>query len=90
MKRILILAIALLPLSSIASSSCEEYYTLSEAYLEKASENTQIKDQVDAIKAQYEQTKKQLQSLSEEKRNVACKQGLDAMKMVEEQMKKMK
>jgi len=90
MKRILILAIALLPLSSIASISCEQYYTLSEAYLEKASENTQIKDQVDAIKAQYEQTKKQLQSLSEEKRNVACKQGLDAMKMVEEQMKKMK
>ncbi|ELP5236137.1 DUF5339 domain-containing protein [Citrobacter freundii] len=87
MKKLLALAVMIVPLTSFASSTCDEYFKSVDGYLDQIAAVPEMKTQLDALKAQYAQTKKQLEAMPAESQEASCKQGLEAMKMAEEQIK---
>ncbi|MDF7679650.1 DUF5339 domain-containing protein [Enterobacteriaceae bacterium ESL0689] len=90
MKKLLFLSLAAMSFSSFASPSCDQYFKSMEGYLEQIKSSPETSAQYDAVKGQYDQAKKQLASLPEAQQEEACKQGLNVLKMAEEQIKKMK
>jgi hypothetical protein len=90
MKKILCALLVMMPLSSFASETCDQYFKTIDTYLDQIKSSPAMQSQYDAVKTQYDQSKKQLSALPDDQQETACKQGLGAMKMAEEQMKQMK
>ncbi|EPU3935401.1 DUF5339 domain-containing protein [Morganella morganii] len=93
----LILAAGLLSLSSVAfsaqlSSTCEDYFKQVDGYMELLAKNDAMKGQVDTMKQQYADSKKQFTELPADAQDTACKQGIEALAqakaMMEQQMPK--
>lgn len=93
----LIMAAGLLSLSSVAfsaqlSSVCEDYFKQVDEYVDLLSKNDVTKGQIDTMKQQYTDSKKQFMQLPADAQDTACKQGLDALAqaktMMEQQMAK--
>lgn len=80
----LILACGLLALSGSVfagdlTDTCKKYVEEVDALIAKASENEAAKAQMDAMKTQMEEGKKQIAAMPAESQDAACKQGLDYM-----------
>ncbi|HCM63904.1 MAG TPA: hypothetical protein DIT05_15380 [Morganella sp. (in: Bacteria)] len=80
----LVLAAGLLSISSVAfsaslSSTCENYFKQVDEYVELLSKNDAMKGQMEAMKQQYDDSKKQFMELPTEAQDSACKQGIDAL-----------
>lgn len=93
----LMLVTGLLSLSSVAfsaqlSPTCEDYFKQVDGYMELLSKNDAMKGQIDTMKQQYADSKKQFAELPADAQNSACKQGIDALAqakaMLEQQMPK--
>ncbi|MEY1090345.1 DUF5339 domain-containing protein [Morganella morganii] len=93
----LILAAGLLSLSSAAfsaqlSATCEDYFKQVDGYMELLAKNDAMKGQIETMKQQYDDSKKQFMELPADAQDAACKQGIDALAqakaMMEQQMPK--
>lgn len=89
MRKIIALSLALVPMFSFASDNCSIYFDSIDSYLSQVAGTPSMKAQLDMVKRQYEQSKKQIQSLPEAQREAVCSQGLNALKMAEEQLQQM-
>lgn len=90
MKNIMLVAL-LMSASSVAfsadlSKTCEDYYAAMDSHLEMTAANEAMKPQLDAIKGQYEESKKQILAMPVEQQNTVCKAGLDALAQAKKMM----
>lgn len=65
-----------------ATETCNAYFAEVDGLIAKASENPQAKAQLDTMKSQLEEGKKQVAALSKDEQDKACQQGIDAMKQM--------
>ena len=65
-----------------ATETCNAYFAEVDSLIAKASENPQAKAQLDAMKGQLEEGKKQVAALPKDQQDQACQQGIDAMKQM--------
>ena len=65
-----------------ATATCNTYFADIDAMIAKASENPQAKAQMDAMKGQLDEGKKQIAALPKDQQDAACQQGIDAMKQL--------
>ncbi|WP_265495124.1 DUF5339 domain-containing protein, partial [Providencia heimbachae] len=65
-----------------ATETCNTYFAEVDSLITKASENPQAKAQLDAMKGQLEEGKKQVAALPKDQQDKACQQGIDAMKQM--------
>ncbi|MGK9174021.1 DUF5339 domain-containing protein [Yokenella regensburgei] len=84
MKKIVLAALLMgLCASSFAQTeTCKQYFATVDNFIAEASKHEEAKAQVDMLKTQIAETKKQLESYPPEQRDVGCKQGLEAMKQL--------
>ncbi|MGG4776048.1 DUF5339 family protein [Paenalcaligenes sp. Me52] len=71
------------------SQACTDYYTAVDKYIEQIASHDAMKGQVDMIKAQYDDSKKMIESMPKDSQDAACNAANDAMKQAEEMMKSM-
>ncbi|MEX6121819.1 DUF5339 domain-containing protein [Providencia hangzhouensis] len=64
----------------LAQLNLYAYFAEVDSLIAKASENPQAKAQLDAMKGQLEEGKKQVAALPKDQQDKACQQGIDAMK----------
>lgn len=69
-----------------ATDNCKAYFSEVDSLVTKASENPQTKAQLDSIKNQLEDGKKQIVALPKDQQDKACKQGIDAMKQIKQSL----
>lgn len=69
-----------------ATDTCKAYFSEVDSLVTKASENPQTKAQLDSIKNQLEDGKKQIISLPKDQQDKACRQGIDAMKQIKQSL----
>ena len=84
MKKILLAAL----LTSISASSfaetelCKQYFAETDTFIKEASKHEEAKAQVEMLKNQLVETKKQLEALTPAQQDAGCQQGLTAMKQL--------
>lgn len=81
----LVLAALLMGVSAFSyaqTETCTQYYSVVEAFITEAAKHEEAKDQVDMLKTQLAESKKQMESFSVEQQESSCKLGLDAMKQL--------
>ncbi|MGG4606243.1 DUF5339 family protein [Paenalcaligenes sp. Me131] len=71
------------------SQACTDYYAAVDKYVEQIASHDAMKGQVDMIKAQYDDSKKMIESMPKDSQDAACNAANDAMKQAEEMMKSM-
>ena len=90
MKKIIFAAaLTLVSGSSFAAitETCQKYFDDVDALIVQASKtNDQAKQQMEALKPQLEQAKKQLAELPAENQDAGCKQGSDALVQMKQSM----
>ena len=88
MKKIIALALAaaisvpsaVLAKEAESASVCQDYYKEIDNFMDKMKEMGTPDAQINVIKQQYEQSKQQISALPESSQDMACKQGLEALK----------
>ncbi|MDW6628087.1 DUF5339 domain-containing protein, partial [Escherichia coli] len=66
--------------SAALTPACEEYYKEIDNFVAKMKEMGTPEAQVNTLKQQYEQSRKQIAALPDASQDMACKQGLDALR----------
>jgi len=84
MKKIALAALLMgFSVSSFAETeTCKQYFTEMDSFIKEASKHQEAKAQVDMLKTQLAESKKQLESYPAEQQDAGCKQGLAAMKQL--------
>lgn len=65
-----------------ATETCNAYFAEVDGLIAKASEDPQAKTQLDSMKGQLEEGKKQIAALPKDQQDKACQQGIDALKQM--------
>ena len=65
-----------------ATETCNAYFAEVDGLIAKASEDPQAKTQLDSMKGQLEEGKKQIAALPKDQQVTACQQGIDALKQM--------
>ena len=66
--------------SAAMTQTCQDYYKEIDNFMDKMKEMGTPDAQINVIKQQYEQSKQQISALPESSQDMACKQGLEALK----------
>lgn len=84
MKKIALAALLMgISVSSFAETeTCKQYFAVVDTFITEASKHEEAKAQVDMLKTQLTESKKQMESYPVEQQDVGCKQGLEAMKQL--------
>ncbi len=85
------LAVSALLMSVSGSSygqteTCNQYFSMVEAFITEAAKHDEAKDQIDMLNTQLAESKKKMESFSVAQQESSCKQGLKAMKHLYEAM----
>lgn len=80
------LAISSSALAGEMTDTCKKYVEEVDALIVKGSENAAAKPQMDALKTQMEEAKKQISALPEAQQDASCKQGIDMMSQMKASM----
>lgn len=89
----LVLAVALLSATSTAfaadlTESCENYFKAVDGYLEQVASVDAMKGQLDLIKSQYDDSKKQISALPADQQDATCKGSLEVLEQAKAMMPK--
>lgn len=82
MKKIMIIVLGMVFLNTgmaATTATCEAYYKEIDIYLSKLKETGVQQAQIDIVRQQYEQSRKQIARLPADNQEMACKQGLDVL-----------
>ncbi|WP_058913497.1 DUF5339 domain-containing protein [Entomohabitans teleogrylli] len=87
-KALLVASLVMFSGSSFAAvtETCQKYLDEVDAIMEQASANEAAKAQVDALKVQLAEAKKQIESMPEAEQNSGCQQGMAAMAQMKQAM----
>ncbi|HFG5847100.1 TPA: DUF5339 family protein [Salmonella enterica] len=66
--------------SAALTPACEEYYKEIDNFVAKMKETGTPEAQLNTLKQQYEQSRQQIAALPDASQDMACKQGLDALR----------
>ncbi|MBE8614525.1 hypothetical protein CYG68_19400 [Morganella morganii] len=83
-----LMSVSSLSFSADLSKTCSDYYTEIDKYIDSLSSNDAMKAQAEAIKAQYEESKKQIAAMPSDVQEQACKAALNALKQAQQMMPK--
>lgn len=88
MKKITLAALLLITgFSAYAETeTCKQYFAEVDSFIELASKQEEAKAQVDMLKTQHAESKKQMEALTAEQQDAGCKQGLAAMQQLKAAM----
>lgn len=88
MKKITLAALLLATgFSSYAETeTCKQYFAEVEGFIELASKTEGAKAQVDMLRTQLAEGKKQMEAYTEEQQDAGCKQGIAAMQQMKTAM----
>lgn len=64
------------------TETCKQYFTEMDSFIQEASKHEEAKAQVDMLKSQLAESKKQMETYPVEQQDAGCKQGLEAMKQL--------
>lgn len=64
------------------TETCKQYFTEMDSFIQEASKHEEAKGQVEMLKTQLTEGRKQLESYPVEQQDAGCKQGLEAMKQL--------
>lgn len=84
MKKIALAALLMgVSVSSFAETeTCKQYFTEMDSFIKEASKHQEAKAQVDMLKTQLAEGKKQLETFTVEQQDAGCTQGLAAVKQL--------
>jgi len=68
------------------TETCKQYFAEVDSFIELASKQEGTKAQVDMLKTQHAESKKQMEALTAEQQDAGCKQGLEAMQQLKAAM----
>lgn len=76
------LSIGVCSASYAETEICKQYFTEMDGFIKEASKHEETKAQVEMLKTQLTEGRKQLESYPEEQQDAGCKQGLEAIKQL--------
>lgn len=84
MKKLALAALLMgVSVSSYAETeTCKQYYAAVDTFITEAGKHKEAASQVDMLKTQLAESKKQMEGFSVEQQDSSCKLGLDAMKQL--------